>query len=80
MNGRPDTQYSQRPHEGMNETETWSPGARSLTLSPTDSTTPEPSWPPMKGNIESTPKRESTSGGAVMSPTRLCSSEWHSPA
>ena len=57
----------QRPHDGMNPNTTWSPGASQLTLAPTFSTTPAPSWPPMIGS----------SNGR--SPVSRCSSEWHRP-
>jgi hypothetical protein len=40
---------------------------------------PDPSWPPTTGNIDFTPIISSTSGGALMSPVRKCSSEWHMP-
>ena len=76
MYDRPDTQYSQVPQDGVNETATWSPGAKAVTPSPTDSTTPEPSWPPIAGNIESRPESISrTTGSWVMPPLRRLSSE-----
>src|SRR5262245_29448287 len=37
-------QFGQVPHQG-NEMTTWSPGANFVTLLPTASTTPAPSWP-----------------------------------
>ncbi len=69
-----------RPQAGMNDIATWSPTASDSTPGPTSATMPAPSWPPIIGNIESTPKTSSTSGGALMSPVRRCSSEWHMPA
>ena len=57
----------QRPHEGMKPNTTWSPGFSQLTFSPTSSTTPAPSWPPIIGS----------SNGR--SPVTRCSSEWHIP-
>src|SRR5215207_6291311 len=49
----------------MNPNTTWSPGCNHDTFSPTSSTTPAPSWPPMIGS----------SNGR--SPVTRCSSEWH---
>ena len=58
---------TQRPHDGMNPNTTWSPGDSQLTPSPTSSTTPAPSCPPMIG------------GGNGRSPVTTCSSLWHIP-
>src|SRR5271154_5322891 len=55
--GRPEMQYSHLPHEGMNDVATWSPTLTDVTPSPTASTTPEPSCPPMIGNIVDRPDR-----------------------
>ncbi|AJK79002.1 hypothetical protein AFC81_07015 [Mycobacterium avium subsp. paratuberculosis] len=41
---------------------------------------PEPSWPPMVGNMVGSPSDRITSLGADMSPLRMWSSEWHKPA
>src|ERR1700741_162478 len=46
---------------------TWSPGDNHDTCSPTDMTTPAPSWPPMQGRR------------IGMSPVTRWSSEWHMP-
>src|SRR5436190_11568969 len=51
----------------MKEKTTWSPLARSLTPSPTSSTTPAPSWPSTSG-----------SGSAIV-PVIAERSEWHTP-
>ena len=64
----PAAHQRQRPHEGMNETEIWSPTANSVTPSPSSVTTPAPSWPPTVGR------------GAGRVPSKMCSSEWHMPA
>ena len=77
---RPEAHQKQVPHAGMKAAATWSPTATVSTLSPTSTTMPAPSWPPMHGNSESTPNTESTSGSTLMSPLRRCSSEWHIPA
>ncbi len=77
---RPEAHQKQRPQAGMNDAATWSPTASDSTPGPTSVTMPAPSWPPIIGNIESTSKIWSTSGGALMSPVRRCSSEWHMPA
>lgn len=37
------------PHDGMNESTTWSPTSKSVTSSPSCSTTPAPSCPPRIG-------------------------------
>ena len=66
---RPVEHHRQRPQLGMNDMATWSPGCTAVTPGPTAATTPEPSWPPMKGKC-----------GTSMSPWTTCSSEWHMPA
>ena len=76
---RPEAHQWHVPHEGMNETATWSPSATWVTLVPTSVTMPEPSWPPTTGNMDFTPIISSTSGVWLMSPVRRCSSEWHMP-
>src|SRR5690348_15062998 len=63
----PRAQYEQRPQDGRKLRTTESPSATWLTLPPTLTTTPAPSWPPTTGN------------GIGMSPVTRCSSEWHSP-
>src|SRR5215218_3258612 len=56
------------PAAGANqERTTWSPGRMSLTLGPTVSTTPAPSWPRTSGP------------STVHSPATTCRSEWHTP-
>src|SRR4051812_34559191 len=70
----------QRPHDGMNEVDTWSPGWTVITPSPTASTIPEPSWPPSTGNHSVSSNISNASGGGTRSPVSTCSSEWHSPA
>ncbi len=77
---RPEAHQKHRPQAGMNEAATWSPTATDSTPGPTSATMPAPSCPPIIGNIESTPKIWRTSGDALMSPVRRCSSEWHIPA
>jgi len=77
---RPEAHQKHVPQAGMNAAATWSPTATVSTFSPTSTTTPAPSCPPMHGNIESTPNIASTSGSTLMSPWRRCSSEWHIPA
>ena len=67
-NCRPLAHHLQRPQLGMNDMDTWSPTATLVTPSPTASTTPEPSWPPITGS------------GRGRSPVVACSSEWHMPA
>ena len=37
------------PHDGMNDSTTWSPGSRPSTPGPTSVTIPAPSWPPSTG-------------------------------
>ena len=76
---RPDAHQKHVPHEGMKATATWSPSATWVTLGPTSVTMPAPSWPPTIGNMDLTPIISRTSGGALMSPVRRCSSEWHMP-
>ena len=77
---RPDAHQKHRPQAGMNDAATWSPTASDSTPGPISATMPAPSWPPIMGNIESTSKIWRTSGAALMSPVRRCSSEWHMPA
>ena len=77
---RPEAHQWHVPQEGMKETATWSPTATWVTLVPTSVTMPDPSWPPMTGNMEGTPIASRISGDAPMSPVRRCSSEWHMPA
>ena len=76
---RPEEHQKHVPHEGMNDTATWSPTATCVTFGPASVTMPEPSCPPTTGNIDFTPIISRTSGGALMSPVRRCSSEWHMP-
>ncbi len=77
---RPEAHQKQVPQAGMKAAATWSPTATVSTPSPTSTTTPAPSWPPMHGKSESTPKTDRISGSTLMSPLRRCSSEWHIPA
>src|SRR6187402_2446278 len=42
-------QWTHSPHSGAKSVMTWSPGATSVTPSPTRSTTPAPSWPRTHG-------------------------------
>ena len=53
---RPEAHQKHVPQAGMNAAATWSPTATVSTPSPTSTTMPAPSWPPMHGNSESTPK------------------------
>src|SRR6187200_2812118 len=46
---RPLRQWMHSPHSGAKSVMTWSPGATSVTPSPTRSTTPAPSWPRTHG-------------------------------
>src|SRR5262245_60101099 len=46
---RPLRQWMHMPHSGAKSVMTWSPGATSVTPSPTRSTTPAPSWPSTQG-------------------------------
>ena len=65
--GRPPRQRAHSPQGAYQHSTTRSPGANWCTSSPTDSTTPQPSWP-------------STIGGrSLHSPSITCRSEWHSP-
>ena len=66
--GRPSAQGMQWPQLGMNTMTTWSPRARSVTPSPTSSTTPAASWPSAIGI------------GRGRSPLMTERSEWHRPA
>src|SRR3990167_3959524 len=66
--GRPSAQGRQCPQLGTNSRMTWSPGSRSITPSPSASTTPAASWPSTMGVRRG------------RSPLMMERSEWHSPA
>jgi hypothetical protein len=75
MYSMPELHHRQVPQTATNDVTTWSPGENSLTPSPTSTTTPDPSWPPIIGNMPGRPKDSITSLGTDMSPLRMCSSE-----
>src|SRR4249919_658923 len=64
----------------MKLAETWSPGWTLFTPWPTSTTTPAPSWPPMRGNGSGRPSCSRRASDGIMSPVTRCSSEWHRPA
>ncbi|ORW59254.1 hypothetical protein AWC20_09910 [Mycobacterium parmense] len=75
----PEAHQRHRPQTATNEVTTWSPGANRVTPGPTSTTTPDPSCPPMVGDIAVASPGPSVFGGGASRPWRMCSSEWHSP-
>src|SRR6267378_5758538 len=55
----PDAHQRQCPHTATNDITTWSPCANSVTPSAISTTVPEPSWPPIIGNIGVMPSSRS---------------------
>ena len=66
--GQPFWHISHTPQLGIHDRMAWSPGFTRVTLGPTASTTPAPSWPSTAG-----------SGTWVHSPFTTCQSEWQTP-
>ncbi|OCB52885.1 hypothetical protein A9X02_01355 [Mycobacterium malmoense] len=75
----PEAHHRHWPQTATKEVTTWSPGANPSTPAPTSTTTPEPSWPPIVGDMAGNPNARNVSGGGASFPCRMCSSEWHSP-
>ena len=66
---RPTAQNAQLPQVSVGSTDTRSPGANSVTWSPTASTTPEVSWPGMIGKTVGANSPSSTCRSVPQSPT-----------
>ncbi|OBF99207.1 hypothetical protein A5773_08375 [Mycobacterium sp. 852014-52450_SCH5900713] len=75
----PEAHQRHCPQTATKDVTTWSPGANPATPGPTSTTTPEPSCPPIVGDMAGNPKARNVSGGAASFPCRMCSSEWQSP-